>query len=246
VADRTIAHLTERLAGALEHAARDPEPQEQPSPGGLLVRDVMTPGPLLLHEDMPLKTAALLLFHYDVAGAPVCGDAGGLTGVLSEADLIDVEAPWRYGLSRDVDASRRRKTARTVGQACTRPAREVAMTAPVRRAAELMRDHDVARLVVVDDSQVVGVVSRHDVLKAILRADAEIQAALGQLLAEQDQDEVVGTVEWGIAYLTGRVSTRSAHAEILERVEEVDGVVAVDSDLTWDVDDVTPPLVPVL
>jgi CBS domain-containing protein len=46
-----------------------------------------------VHEGMPLKTAALLLFHYDVAGAPVRNDAGGLVGVLSEADLLDVEAP---------------------------------------------------------------------------------------------------------------------------------------------------------
>lgn len=41
-----------------------------------------------------------------------------------------------------------------------------------------------ARLVV-DGSDVVGVVSRHDALKALLRTDAEIQASLNRLLAEQ-------------------------------------------------------------
>lgn len=246
VVDRTIRHLTEKLAEALERAAVQREPEEEePHSEGLLVRDVMTPSPLVLHDDMPLKTAALLLFHYDVAGAPVRDDSAGLTGVLSEADLLDAEAPLRYGMGRDVEASRRRKAARTVAQACSRPAREVAVTAPVRRAAELMRDHDVARLIVVDDSEIVGVIARHDVLKALLRADAQIQVALDRLLTESGEEEIMGTVDWGVAYLKGRASTRSVIDEVLERVEELDGVVGVDSDLTWDVDDVTP-LMPML
>lgn len=172
------------------------------------------------------------------------GDAGGLAGVLSEADLIDVEAPLQFGLGRDAEASRRRRAARTVGQACSRPAREVAVTAPVRRAAGLMRDHDVARLIVVDGSEIVGVISRRDVLKALVRADAEIQVALDRLLAGLDEEQVVGTVDWGIAYLTGRVSTRSGVGYVIERVEDLDGVVGVDSSLTWDFDDVVvPPVV---
>jgi CBS domain-containing protein len=242
IAERTIRHLADGLAAALERAAAAPDPEEeQPPPNGLLVRDLMTPNPLALDEDMPLKTAALLLFHYDVAGAPVRNDGGGLVGVLSEADLLDVEAPLRYGMGRDVTASRRRRAARTVGQACSRPAREVTATAPVRRAAELMRDHDVARLVVVDDSDVVGVISRHDALKALLRTDAEIQASLNRLLAEHGEIGVTAAVDWGVATLTGQVSTRSRVEELLGRVEAIDGVVGVDADLTWEVDDVLPP-----
>ncbi len=242
VAERTIAHLAERLADALELAATEPEPKEQTPPNGLRVRDVMTPSPLVLHEDMPLKTAALLLFHYDVAGAPVRGDAGGLTGVLSEADLLDAEAPLHFGVSREAEASRRRRAARTVGQACSRPAREVAATAPVRLAAGLMRDHDIARLIVVDESEVVGVVSRHDVLKALVRADTEVQAALDRLLADFGAEEVKGTVDWGIAHITGRVSNRSTAGRLRERVEDVDGVVGVDFDVAWDDDDIIPPV----
>lgn len=242
VAERTIAHLAERLAGALELAATEPEPREQTPLNGLRVRDVMTPSPLVLHEDMPLKTAALLLFHYDVAGAPVRGDAGGLTGVLSEADLLDAEAPLHFGVSREAEASRRRRAARTVGQACSRPAREVAATAPVRLAAGMMRDHDIARLIVVDESEVVGVVSRHDVLKALVRADTEVQAELDRLLAEYGEEEVKGTVDWGIAHVTGRVSRRSTAGRLRERVEDLDGVVGVDFEVAWDVDDIIPPV----
>lgn len=248
VADRTVRHLTERLAAALEEAARQPEPHEQQeeaaSPSQLRVRDVMTPDPLVMHEDMPLITGALLLFHYDITGAPVRSDAGGLVGVLSEADLLDAEAPLRHGFGRDVEASRRRKGAATVGEACSRPALEVAATALVRQAAELMRDNDVARLVVVDGSDIVGVISRHDVLKALLRSGVVTQAALDRLLAEQGEDQITATVDWGIAHLTGRASTRSRAATLPGEVEALDGVIAVDSDLTWAVDDILPPVLP--
>jgi CBS domain-containing protein len=249
VADRTIRHLAAQLTAALERAASEPQPSEpEPvaSPNQLRVRDVMSPNPLVLHDDMPVKTAALLLFHYGVAGAPVRNDVGGLVGVLSEADLLDTEAPLRYGLSRAAEASRRRKLARTVGDACTRPAIEVTPSATVPHAAELMRDHSVARLIVVDDSDIVGVVSRHDVLKALVRNDVETRAVLDRLLADEGESHMLATVDWGIAHLTGRVSARSRVDSIVDQVDSLDGIVGVESDLTWEVDDVIPPVVPTL
>lgn len=245
VADRTIRHMTTRLAEALEQAAAAPDSAPADVPAAALdqlrVRDVMTPDPLVLHERTPLKTAAQLLFYRGVAGAPVVSDAGGLVGVLSEADLLDAEAPPRFGVGRVVDASRRRKAARSVGDACTRPALEVAPATTVARTAELMRDRNVARLVVVDGSAIVGVVSRHDVLQALIRSDADAQAVLDRLLVDDGEDHVVANVDRGIAYLTGRVSTRSRIEWLAERAERIDGIVGVDLDVTCEIDDVVPP-----
>lgn len=215
--------------------------------GQLSVRDVMTPLPLVLHESMPLKTAALLLFHYDIAGAPVQSDSGGLVGVLSEADLIDVEAPLRHGIGHEVTDSRRRKLARTVGEACSRPAAQVAATTTVRDAAALLRERNVARLVVVDDSAIAGVVSRHDVLEALVREDSETQGVLDELIAQFGEPHVTVVLDRGIAYLRGSVSMRSRAAKLAELVEDVDGVIAVEeADLRWEVDDLLPPVTPIL
>ena len=245
VADRTIRHMTTGLAEALEQAAIAPDsaPVEVPvaAPDQLRVRDVMTPDPLVLHERTPLKTAAQLLFYRGVAGAPVVSDAGGLVGVLSEADLLDAEALPRSGAGRAVDASRRRTAARTVGDACTRPALEVAPATTVSRTAELMRDRNVARLAVVDGSAIVGVVSRHDVLQALIRSDADAQAVLDRMLVDNGEDDVVANVDRGIAYLTGHVSTRSRAEWLEELAESIDGIVGVDVDVMWEVDDVVPP-----
>ena len=243
VAERTVRYVTERLAAALEGAAMQPHPADGAAddpPNGLRVRHVMTSSPLVLHEDMPVKTAALLLFHYDVAGAPVRDDSGALVGVLSEADLLDAEAPLRHGMGRDVAASWRRHAARTVGEACSRPARQVRAGASLRSAAAIMRDLDIARLVVVEGSEIAGMVSRHDVLKALVRTDAEVQASVDRLLAREHEGAVRAVVEWGVAYLTGRVSTRSGASDLVTRVVAIDGVIGAETDLTWDVDDVLP------
>lgn len=250
VADGTVAQITGRLAAALEQSTVDQAPDvvEPDAPtAALRVRDIMTPDPLVLHESMPIKTAALLLFHYDVAGAPVTNDAGGLSGVISEADLLDIVAPLRYGMGRDVEASRRRRAAARVGEACSRPAREVAVTAPVRDAAAMMRDHDVARLVVVDRSEVVGVVSRHDVLGALLRADADVQATVDRVLADCDDGDVLAAVEWGVVTLRGHLYARSSVGTLARDVRSIDGVAGVDTThLTWDTDDLVPPPVPMI
>lgn len=236
VAESTVRYLVQRVAAGLADAATRPEAEPaQPTADRLQVRDVMTVEPLVLHDDMPLKTGALLLFHYDVAGAPVRTDAGGLVGVLSETDLVNSVAPRR---PEDASAPGR---PRTVGDACSRPAHEVTPTASLRRAAELMRDHDVARLVVVDHSEIVGVVSRHDLLAALLRTDADVRAALDRVLADHGWDDVVGSVEWGVASLRGRVATRTAAADLMRDVEALDGVVTVDAGLTWETDDTIKP-----
>lgn len=101
VAERTTQELADRLADALVAA----ETQEATEEGTrapvahLTVADIMTVDPLVLHVDTPVRTAALLLFHFDVAGAPVRTDDGGdhVVGHLSEVGvpLADRDEPRR-------------------------------------------------------------------------------------------------------------------------------------------------------
>lgn len=243
VAQSTISYLTEHLATALEHAVETPEQADadvsRPTER-LRVRDVMTADPVTLPDDMPLRTAALVLLHYDITGAPVSEQDGGLVGVLSEADLLDVEAPDRHGMDDEVDASHRRWTARTVGEACSRPVHVVVADATVAQAAELMRDHRIGRLPVVDDAELVGIVTRHDVLRALLRTDAETEAAARRLLDDLDERGITVAVEWGIAHLEGVASRRSRVRSVVARMRDIDGIIGVEEDLAWDRNDIVP------
>jgi CBS domain-containing protein len=245
LAERTTHELADRLAEALAGAEDEVvEPTEDGGPAAkLTVADIMTVDPLVLHVDTPIRTAALLLFHFDVAGAPVRTDDGGLVGVLSESDLLSVQCPPPLGLTERAEHGRARRRARTVGDACSRPAHVVSPEATVADAATMMWKADIGRLIVVSGAEIVGIMSRHDVLRAVLRDDADTQAALDQLLRGRDED-VIAQVEWGVASISGTVPYHSTARRLVSMVRDVDGIVGVDSDVEWDIDDLLPPVVP--
>lgn len=245
LAERTTHELADRLAEALVAFVDVPAADTDTGVPGpqMTVADIMTVDPLVLHVDTPVRTAALLLFYFDVAGAPVHTDDGGLVGVISESDLLAVQAVPRLGLGGRAEDSRVRHRARTVGEACSRPAQVVAPDATVAEAAAMLWDADIGRLIVVSGAEIVGVVSRHDVLRALLRDDAQTQAALDGLLRGRD-DDVMAQVEWGVVTLMGAVTYHSTARRLAQTVRDIDGVVDVDAQLDWKVDDLVPPVLP--
>lgn len=243
VAQTTGERLLAALARNLEEAVRRGEPAEADvvaSPTGpLRVEALMTPDPMILTADMPVRTAALLLRHHGVHGAPVTDPHGALIGVLSEADLLEKEAAPRYGLGKAVDRSWQRREATTVGEACSKPARVTVPQATVHEAAREMLNARVARLVVIDDCRIAGIITRSDVLTALLRSDSALQAAVDLLLRDLDEPEIEAEVEWGKVQLRGRARLRSGIAAVVERVRGIDGVMAVDEELGWQEDDIS-------
>ena len=236
VAEDIVEVLLGRLAGGL--GSPWPSHTIEP-PAALTVADVMTPDPVVLESELPLRTAALLLFGMNISGAPVVTGEGDLLGVLSERDLLDKEAPPPRGFGRDATESWRRRDALTVGEACTRPALTTAPGVTLQAVTGELLQHRVGRLVVIDAGQIVGIISRHDVLRALLRSDEEIAHVAADRLARLHEPEVDISVEWGVVRLTGTVSCRSRLPVVVAEVSHVDGVVAVNSDdVIWAVDDV--------
>lgn len=248
VAKRTISGLVERLGEHLERLAAADEPTASVDipdawPATLRVWDVMTADPMVFDEHLPLRTAAQLLVHHRVQGAPVVAATGGLIGVLSEQDLLEKEAPLtRLGSRADPGVGGRRQAV-TVGEACSRPARITVPEATLRQAAGVMLDHAVARLVVVDCSDITGIITRHDVLTALLRSDAQLQAAAEERLAAVGESDVHVTVTWGEATLAGTAATRSRAQQARDAISDLDGILAVHGHPHWRHDD-TPSAIP--
>jgi CBS domain-containing protein len=94
----------------------------------------------------------------------------------------------------------------------------------------------------------VGIVTRADLLKVFLRPDEDLRFdvldhVVGGLL-RLPAGAVEVEVRDGVVRLAGRVR-RHSQAEALEKVAgAVDGVVAVESRLAWQVEDVDVPAVP--
>ena len=112
-------------------------------------------------------------------------------------------------------------------------------------AAGEMARHDVDRLVVMDGAAHVGIVTRRDILRALVRDDDDIQDAVREVLDGLDHPAVLAHVAGGVVTLLGDVKRLSQVGIITSRIRMIDGVIDLDdSALSWEYDDVTPPFVP--
>ena len=125
----------------------------------------------------------------------------------------------------------------------TRPAVTIDPDRPVSEAARLMLERRVNRLPVVKADQLLGIVTRADLVRAFTRTDAEIEHEIREEVLDRVLQlppgavSVVGTE--GQVRLDGLVERRS-DAELLPGfIARVPGVVAVDSDVKWRLDDVS-------
>ncbi|MFI5255157.1 MAG: HPP family protein [Candidatus Limnocylindrales bacterium] len=123
----------------------------------LLVADVMTIDPVVVHVDASLEEAAHLLRAYSITGLPVVDEAGDLVGVISQTDLVEAQDSPVSRLVRGQQSGLR------VGELMTSPAVTVPMAGQLDEAARLMIDRRVHRLVAIDDAgHPVGVLSAMD------------------------------------------------------------------------------------
>lgn len=201
------------------------------------VGDVMTRDVIGVAPGDSLKEAGRLLVEHGISGLPVVDGWGRVVGVLSEADLLPKEvAPLPVGRRLLPHEAWQKLEAVVVGEAMSSPALTIEEDRPVAAAARMLIEQGVKRLPVVNDGRLVGIVSRHDLVRAFVRTDAEVAADAREeatRLLGADADSVTAAVDDGVVTLDGRVDNRP-DAEILELVvSRIPGVVAVHSHVGW-------------
>jgi CBS domain-containing protein len=125
----------------------------------LRVGNLMTADPVVIDAEASAHEAELLLKSYRISGLPVVAD-GATVGVISQTDLLNARSSELIGGAWD-----RVK----VRHLMSRPAVTVHLATTVQRAARLMLDEHIHRVVVVDEEGgPVGVLTSTDLLRAIL------------------------------------------------------------------------------
>lgn len=213
------------------------------------VRDVMTRDVVSVRPDMPFRDLAALLHDRRISGVPVTADDGRVLGVVSESDVVrQLGRPmghrraldWILGVAPSA-ADRRRMSAATVRDSMTSPAVVIAADRPLREAAAVMVERDVNRLPVVEHGRLAGIVSRADLVGAYLRRDDDILHAIRDDVLRRtmwlEPDDLRVSVRDGVVRLGGQVDRRSTARIVEKLVGLVDGVVGVESRLTWQDDD---------
>jgi CBS domain-containing protein len=215
------------------------------------VRDVMTRPVLSVRPETPLKEVASILVEHRISGLPVVDATGRVLGVVSEGDLLmkghDPDAVHHRPLARIFGESEETRQllakaeARTAGDAMTAPAITIDASKPVNVAATMMVERKVNRLPVTEDDRLVGIVTRADVVKTFVRTDDELVSAIrSEVLLHAlwiDPEHFAVSAVDGVVTVQGRVERRSTAAMIAPMIEMVPGVVAVNADVAWSVDD---------
>jgi CBS domain-containing protein len=185
------------------------------------VADVMTRNVVSVGPKTPVKDIVQVLADARISAVPVLDPNGILLGVVSEADLLcrqehqdDVgERHSSIFAGHHTREQWRKSTGLTGAEVMTAPALTITAKASLPDAARALARASVRRLFVVDDvvegHQLVGVLSRRDLLKTFLRTDADLRATVEREVFDHvlhaNPDNVLATVEHGVVLLTGRL-----------------------------------------
>lgn len=176
---------------------------------------VMSAPAIVLFPDMSIKEAGSVLAGHRISGAPVLDrSTRRLVGMLSEGDLLGAD---RNGSGRPV----------LVADVMSPEVVSVDDSTDVKSVAVRLLEADVHRAPVLHGEEVVGVISRHDLLKQMCRSDATVTVEVANVLKEEGAAlaHLEVEVEDGIAFVHGEASaqTRALALELATRVPGVLG-----------------------
>jgi CBS domain-containing protein len=132
----------------------------------------MTSPVYVIEQNASPENAAELMTARSVTALPIVDSAGTLVGMVGESDLLwhrvppeptadphrypDTDPTYQPGMVVDVMSQ---------NPVTTTPYADVA------EVAELMLEHDVRSMPVLDGDAILGIISRRDILRAVVRSD---------------------------------------------------------------------------
>ncbi len=147
----------------------------------IIVRDIMTTNVITVTPDMDIAGAAKILLDNRINGVPVVDDSGQLMGILCQSDLITqqkklpiptlftfLDGIIRLTSMKQLEKQVGKIAALTVSEAMTTKPVTVRPDTVLETVAALMVDSGFHTLPVVDDSNLVGVIGKEDVLRTLL------------------------------------------------------------------------------
>lgn len=219
-------------------------------------RDVMTREIVSVAPDATVLQAARLMLQHHISGLPVVEASGKLVGILSEGDFLR---------RRETSTQRRRSRwleflmgpgkiaseyvhshGSRVAEVMTEDVVTVGADATLEQIVELMEKHRIKRVPVLQDGKLAGIVTRSNLLHAMVsmaraappqrQSDAAIR---DQLLAELKRQDwaplsmINVVVRDGVVELWGAVIDERQRAALQVAAENIPGVRAVKDHLAW-------------
>ena len=169
--------------------------------------DVMATKVITVRPDTPVATIAEVLLANRISAVPVVNDKDALVGIVSEGDLIHrVEAgterhrSWwlelltgKEILAHEFVMSYGRKAADVM----TRPVISVQPDTPLGDIAALLEKHRIKRVPVASNGKIVGIVSRANLIQALVKLNrAKTEASVDDLTLHNNILEQLRSKPW--------------------------------------------------
>lgn len=222
----------------------------------MIVADVMTRNVISIPPEATVEDAAKLMLQRAISGLMVVDAQGQLAGVITEGDLLRRDElgtqrhrPWwlRLLISPGRQAADFTRThGRRVRDVMTQDVVTVANEAPLEQVVELMEQHRIKRVPVTQDGKVTGVVSRADLLRALVVHSRNEPPVAGddrsirdRILDALDRESWAPTtslnvtVSEGVVDLWGTITNDQERRAICVIAENTPGVKTVNDHLVY-------------
>jgi CBS domain-containing protein len=218
--------------------------------------DVMTRDVIAIAPDATVLQAARLMLQHHISGLPVVDKSGKLVGVLSEGDFLRRrETRTEHKRSRWLEflrgpgriaAEYSHSHGSKVSEVMTTEVQTVADETPLEEIVELMERKRIKRVPVLCGEQLVGIVTRSNLMHAMVsmarvvqpaaKDDGTIREALLAEMQKADWAPVAMTnvvVHDGVVELWGTIVDERQREALKVAAENIPGVKAVNDHLVW-------------
>jgi CBS domain-containing protein len=145
-------------------------------------RDIMTREVLVVKAEDKVEKAARILLENKISGIPVVDEEDRVIGIISEKDLIikagELKVPFYITLFDSIiflentmrfNNNLKKYTASKVKDAMTTKVVSVDEYEPVTNIVKIMQDKKINRVPVLRHGKLIGIITRNDILKAMVR-----------------------------------------------------------------------------
>jgi CBS domain-containing protein len=219
-------------------------------------RDVMVAPVITVKPHASVKEVAKIFLHNRISAVPVVDDQGKVVGIVSEGDLIrrseaatEREHPWWLAAFSDPEnlaAEYVKAHARKVADVMTRNVITASPNTPLSAIATLLESHAIKRVPIVENAQLVGIVSRANLIQAVASGRKELDITLPDSMIRNKLLAHLKTQHWahtrllnvtvndGVVDLWGIVNSDTERTAIRVAAESMPGVRAVNDHLgSW-------------
>ena len=169
----------------------------------MLVRERMSRNPVTISTDAPITEALKVMRMHSVRRLPVLQNDGKMVGIVSEKDLLYASPSSATSLS--IYEMHYMISQLKVTEVMTTDVTTISPDTPLEEAARIMADNKIGGLPVMQDGQLVGIITETDIFKVFLEMLGARDKGLRLTVEIPERKGEMARITTAIAQLGGNI-----------------------------------------